>query len=159
MPFVRVNHFYKSASPGQTIEVSAEEAELIVSRGGGVLLPGPAAANPPEPPAPEAPPPAADHENPSSETIAVAVEDADDSEPIDIPPETIAVADEDADDSEPIDILAKHGLSEKVLAALAEADIRTLAELRAVADVTELAGIGRATAAKITEALARHDHH
>lgn len=159
MPFVRVNHFYKSASPGQTIEVSPEEADLIVSRGGGVLLPGPATT--------AVPAPTESSDSGSSGDAPPAAEAAPDvaEESVDVPPEKAAVAVAPAeelavdDDSESIDVLADHGLGEKVLAALAEADIRTLAELRAVDDLTEFAGIGKVAAAKIAEALAQHDHN
>ncbi len=157
MPFVRVNHFYKSASPGQTIEVSQEEADLIISRGGGVLLPDSAAPLDTPPAQPSAP---VDLSEPQTADVEA---DA----PEDVPAETIEVAETPAadadsepgsdDDSDPIDVLAGHGLSGKVLAALAEADIRTLAELRQIEDLTDVTGIGKVTAAKIAEALARHE--
>lgn len=48
MALIRINHFYKSAGvPGDVIDVSDEEASLILSRNGGTLVAGEAATDAP----------------------------------------------------------------------------------------------------------------
>lgn len=131
MPKIRVNHFYKNvAAPGQVIEVDADEAAYILQRGGGTLV----------------------RELPARETSQAS--QGGDSKQVE---NRMPLADgptRPQRDETLIETLVDFGLDAKHLEVLQAAGIKTVEQYAAVEDPTSLKGIGKATAAKIGEAIA-----